>query len=54
MGSYDIMIGMNWLEKHWSLINCNDKTIIYLNEGDIRQEVQGMKIPLKLRPIKTS
>ena len=26
LGSYDILIGMDWLEKHWSVINCKTKT----------------------------
>jgi len=31
-GSYDVLIGMDWLEKHWSLVNCKSKTIYYRNE----------------------
>ena len=40
--------------KKWSDINCKDKNISYLNEEGVRQEVQGVKIPLKLRPITSS
>jgi predicted aspartyl protease len=28
LGSYDILIGMDWLEKHWSLVNCKPKPFI--------------------------
>eukprot|EP00253_Pinus_taeda_P012331 PITA_12331 len=26
-GSYDVLIGMDWLEKHWALVNCKTKVI---------------------------
>jgi len=54
LGSYDILIGMDWLEKHWSLINCKTKTINYMNEEGKRQEIQGILRPLKLRLVTTS
>ena len=25
LGSYDVLIGMDWLEKHWALVNCKTK-----------------------------
>lgn len=52
--SYDILIGMDRLEYHLSLINFNDKTIIYLDKYGVRQVVQGVNKPLKLRPITAS
>jgi len=42
LGSYSILIGMEWLEKHWSLINCKTKTISYRDEAVERQEIQGV------------
>jgi hypothetical protein len=27
LGSYDIMIGMDWLESHEAILNCKMKTI---------------------------
>jgi len=39
LGSYDILIGMEWLDKHWSLINCKDKNINYIDEEGTRQEI---------------
>jgi len=51
LGSYDILIGMDWLEKHWSLINCKIKTISYRDDVGERQEIQGVQKPLQLRPI---
>ena len=32
LGSYDVLIGMDWLEKRWSVINCKTKTISYRDE----------------------
>lgn len=28
LGSYDVLIGMDWLEKHWSLVNCKQRLFI--------------------------
>jgi hypothetical protein len=33
MGSYDCLIGMDWLEKHHVVLDCYNKTIICLDEG---------------------
>eukprot|EP00253_Pinus_taeda_P033189 PITA_33189 len=46
LGSYDILIGMDWLEKHWSLVNCKKKTIYYKDDGGEQQELQGIKHPV--------
>jgi len=37
VGSYDVFIGMDWLEGRWSLVNCRDKIINFLiDEGNIQ------------------
>jgi len=46
LGSYDVLIGMDWLEKHWSLVNYKTKTICYKNELGEKQEMQGVKRPV--------
>eukprot|EP00253_Pinus_taeda_P020256 PITA_20256 len=46
--------GMDWIEKHWSLINCKTKAIYYMDEQGNKQEIQGILRPLKLRPITAS
>eukprot|EP00253_Pinus_taeda_P036311 PITA_36311 len=51
LGSYDILIGMDWLEKHWSLVNCKTKTIYYKDDHGEQQELQGIKHPVQIRPI---
>jgi len=45
---------MDWLEKRWSLVNFKTKTTRFFNEEGLRQEIQGIRSPLKLRPITTS
>eukprot|EP00253_Pinus_taeda_P018941 PITA_18941 len=54
LGSYDILIGMDWLEKHWSLVNCKTKTIYYKDDLGQQQELQGIKHPVQTQPITAS
>jgi hypothetical protein len=32
LGSYDILIGMDWLDKHHVVLDCHNKTFTCLNE----------------------
>lgn len=32
LGSYDVLIGMEWLESHKVIINCLEKTFTYVND----------------------
>jgi len=54
LGSYDVLIGMDWLEKQWSVINCKTKTISYRGEQGVEKEIQGIQKPVQIRPITTS
>eukprot|EP00253_Pinus_taeda_P005348 PITA_05348 len=45
---------MDWLEKHWSLVNCKMKTIYYKDDRGEQQELQGIKHPIQVRPITAS
>eukprot|EP00253_Pinus_taeda_P025152 PITA_25152 len=38
--SYDVLIGMDWLEKQWSIINCKTKAISYQEELGNKQKIQ--------------
>lgn len=51
LGSYDVLIGMGWLEKHWSLVDCKTKIIYYRDQHGNRKEMQGIKRPMQMRPI---
>jgi hypothetical protein len=35
LGSYDILIGMDWLEKHKVVLNCYEKSFVYKDESGI-------------------
>eukprot|EP00253_Pinus_taeda_P022911 PITA_22911 len=54
LGSYDVLIGMDWLEKHWALVKCKTKMIRYKDDAGIEQEMQGIKRPVQIRPIMAS
>eukprot|EP00253_Pinus_taeda_P021672 PITA_21672 len=51
LGSYDIRIGMDWLEKHWSLVDCKTKVIYYRDQQGNSKEMQGIRRPVQVRPI---
>eukprot|EP00253_Pinus_taeda_P019019 PITA_19019 len=51
LGSYDILIGMDWLEKHWSLVDCKTKIIYYRDQQGNSKEMQGIRRPVQVRPI---
>eukprot|EP00253_Pinus_taeda_P022952 PITA_22952 len=51
LGSYDILIGMDWLEKHWSLVDCKTKIIYFKDSLGNKKEMQGIKRPVQVRPI---
>eukprot|EP00253_Pinus_taeda_P034937 PITA_34937 len=51
LGSYDILISMDWLERHWSLVDYKTKIIYFRDHHGIRKEMQGIKRPMQVRPI---
>eukprot|EP00253_Pinus_taeda_P004218 PITA_04218 len=54
LGSYDVLIGMDWLERRWSIINCKTKIVSYRDELGMGKEIQGIQKPVQIRPIKAS
>ena len=42
LGSYDILIGMDWLEKHRVVLNCFDKTFTCINNDGKLISVKGI------------
>ena len=46
LGSYDVLIGMDGLEKHKFVLNCFEKTFDYIDENDESKMVRG--IPKKV------
>lgn len=37
LGSYHVLIGMEWIEKHWILVICKDKTTSLLSDEGVRK-----------------
>jgi hypothetical protein len=48
LGSYDVMIGMDWLESHEAILNCKMKQLILVDEkGQIHMvvvQIQGVSL----------
>ena len=42
LGSYDILIGMDWLEQHKVVLNCFDKTFTCVNNNEQPVIVKGI------------
>ena len=42
LGSYDLLIGMDWLEQHKVVLNCYDKTFMCLNSDEQPVKVKGI------------
>ena len=51
IGSYDMIIGMDWLAKYKVILNCFDKTFTYVDEDQIVTKVEGVIKPVSLRKI---
>jgi hypothetical protein len=48
---YDILIRMDWLEKHHVALNCHDKTFACLDEEGKQIIVKGISRPISIRDI---
>ena len=53
LGSYDILIGMDWLEQHRVVLNCFDKTFTCINNDGKLISVKGIPMKTTVRNIPT-
>jgi hypothetical protein len=53
LGSYGVLIGMDWLDAHHAVLDCHDKTFTCLDEGKQRI-VKGIPRPISIREISSS
>jgi hypothetical protein len=53
LGSYNYLIGMDWLEKHHLVLDCYNKTIPCLYEGGKQGNIQGIPRAVAVREIST-
>jgi hypothetical protein len=51
LGSYDLLIGMDWLASHKTKLDCYSKTLECENEEGRRVTLQGIQNPISVRQI---
>ena len=51
LGSYDMIISMDWLERYKVVLNCFDKTLSYVVEDQIVRRIKGISKLVSLRQI---
>ena len=51
LGSYDLLIGMDWLEKHRVILNFYDKTFSCLDDKGNSIVVKGIPMKVTIREI---
>jgi hypothetical protein len=53
LGSYDILIGMDWLEKYHDVLDCHNKTFTCIDGNGKQSIVKGVPRPISIREIST-
>jgi hypothetical protein len=51
LGSYDMIIGMDWLERHKAVLDCYTKTLNYKDDCDTTRTTQGIPKPVSVRQV---
>ena len=51
LGSYDVLIGMDWMKRHKVILNCFKKTFICLNDKGERTTVTWIRRKIYVRQI---
>ena len=51
LGSYDLLIGMDWLEEHKVVLNCFDKTFTCTDDNGDNIKVKGIPRNMAIREI---
>jgi hypothetical protein len=51
LGSYDILIEMDWLDNHHVVLDCHNKTFICLDGNGKQSTVKGIPRPISIREI---
>jgi hypothetical protein len=53
LGSYDVLIGMDWLDKHHVVLHCHNKAFTCLDGNGKQSIVKGVPRPISIREIST-
>jgi hypothetical protein len=51
LGSYDVLIGMDWLDKHHVVLDCHNKTFTCLDGNGKQSIMRGVPRPISIREI---
>jgi hypothetical protein len=51
LGSYDFLIGMDWLDQHHAILDCHNKEFTCLDEEGTLRKVQGIHRSVTIREI---
>jgi hypothetical protein len=51
LGSYDIIIEMDWLKKHKVILNCYEKSLSYIDKNNTVRTIQGIRKLVSSRKI---
>ena len=51
LGSYDCLIGMDWLDQHHAILDCHNKAFTCLDEEGNHRTVQGIPRAVTIREI---
>ena len=49
IGSYDIILGMDWLETHSAMLDCKEKKLIFIDDFGYKRILIGTKRGVSLR-----
>jgi hypothetical protein len=53
LGSYDCLIGMEWLDQHHAILDCRNKEFTCFNEEGNQRSIQGIPRAVTVREIST-
>jgi hypothetical protein len=53
LGSYDCLIGMDWLDQHHAILDCRTKEFTCLDEEGNQRAIQGIPRAITIREIST-
>ena len=53
LGSYDVFIGMDWIELHHAILHCHNKSMMCLDEDGKIIQVKGIPRPVLVIQIST-
>jgi hypothetical protein len=51
LGYYDVLIGMDWLDKHHAVLDCHNKTFTCLDGDGKQSTIKGIPRPISIREI---